>query len=146
LNLTDIDIADILPQRPPFIMVDRLTYYDPRKAITLYTVREDHFLCVDGRLEEAGLLENIAQTCAARTGYETRLRPQGDGAVKIGLIGAIKHMEIRRAPRVGEQLETSITVLQDIFSVSLVEANVAIDGEIIAECEMKIFLTDINAE
>ena len=144
--MTDIDIAYILPQRPPFIMVDRLTYYDPRKAITRYTVRRDHFFCLGERLEEAGLVENIAQTCAARTGYEARFRPQGDGAIRIGLIGAIKKMDIHRAPRVGEQLETTIVILQDIFSISLVEAKVEIDGEIIATCEMKIFLTDINAK
>jgi predicted hotdog family 3-hydroxylacyl-ACP dehydratase len=126
-------------------MVDRLTYYDPRKAITLYTVREGHFFCAGGKLEEAGLVENIAQTCAARTGYETRYGPQGDGAIRIGLIAAIKKMDIRRAPRVGEQLETTIVVVKDIFSVSLVEAKVEIDGETVATCEMKIFLTEINA-
>ncbi|MDR1676552.1 MAG: pseudouridylate synthase [Tannerella sp.] len=134
-----------MPQRPPFIMVDRLTYYDPRKAITLYTVREEHFFCAGGKLEEAGLVENIAQTCAAHTGYETRYGLQGDGAIKIGLIGAIRKMDIRRAPRTGEQLETTVVVVEDIFSVSLVEAEVAIGGEVIATCEMKIFLTEINA-
>jgi predicted hotdog family 3-hydroxylacyl-ACP dehydratase len=145
LDLTEIDITDILPQRPPFIMVDRLTYYDPRKAITLYTVREGHFFCAGGKLEEAGLVENIAQTCAARTGYETKCCPLGDGAIKIGLIGAIRKMDIRRAPRVGEQLETAIVVVEDVFSTSLVEAKVEIGGEVIATCEMKIFLTEINA-
>jgi predicted hotdog family 3-hydroxylacyl-ACP dehydratase len=126
-------------------MVDRLTYYDPRKAITLYTVREGHYFCVGGKLEEAGLVENIAQTCAARTGYETKYLPQGDGAIKIGLIGAIKKMDIRRAPRVGERLETTVVVVEDIFSTKLAEARVEIGGEVIATCEMKIFLTEINA-
>ncbi|MDR2765240.1 MAG: pseudouridylate synthase [Tannerella sp.] len=145
LNLTEIDITDILPQRPPFILVDRLTYYDPRKAITLYTVREGHFFCADGKLEEAGLVENIAQTGAVRTGYETKYGLQGDGVIRIGLIGAIRKMDIRRAPCVGEQLETTVVVVEDIFSISLVEAKVEIGSEVIATCEMKIFLTEINA-
>ncbi|MDR2137970.1 MAG: pseudouridylate synthase [Tannerella sp.] len=136
----------MLPQRPPFIMVDRLTHYDPRKAITLYTVREGHFFCAGGKLAEAGLVENMAQTCAAHTGYKTRCHPQGDGVIRIGLIGAIRKMDIRRAPRVGEQLETTIVVVKEIFSFSLVEATVAIGSEVIAVCEMKIFLTEIKAE
>jgi predicted hotdog family 3-hydroxylacyl-ACP dehydratase len=145
LNLTEIDITEILPQRPPFIMVDRLTHYDPRKAITQYAIREEHFFCAGGKFEEAGLVENIAQTCAAHTGYETKYHPQGDGTIKIGLIGAIRKMDIRRAPRVGEQLETTVVVVEDLFSISLVEAKVEIGGEVIATCEMKIFLTEINA-
>lgn len=124
-------------------MVDRLTYYDPRKATTQYTVRGDNFFCADGRLEEAGLVEIIAQTCAAHTGYETTMQPQGDGNIKIGLIGAIRNMEIHRAPCMGECVETTVRIVQDIFSVSLVEATVEIEGEVIAACEMKIFLTDI---
>lgn len=146
LNLTDIDLLDILPQRPPFIMVDELTYYDPRKAKTLLTVREDNFFCSEGRMEEAGLIENIAQTCAARTGYEAKTqRPEGDGSIKIGMIGMIKKMEIARCPRVGEVLETTIVIVEDAFSISLVESKVEINGEIIASCEMKIVLTNINA-
>lgn len=137
---------DILPQRPPFIMVDQLTYYDLRKATTLFTVREDNFFCSGGRMEEAGLVENIAQTCAARTGYEAKTNTHGgDGNIKIGMIGMIKKMDIFRCPRVGEQLETSIEVVQDIFSTSLVTSKVEIGGEIIATCEMKIFLTNITA-
>ncbi|MDR3262038.1 MAG: pseudouridylate synthase [Tannerella sp.] len=145
LNLTNIDILDILPQRPPFIMVDKLTYYDPRKAKTLFTVREGCFFCSGGRMEEAGLIENMAQTCAARTGYEEKTTAHGDGNIKIGLIGMIKKMEIFRNPLVGEQLETTIVVVEDIFSTSLVESKVEIGGELIATCEMKIVLTNITA-
>jgi predicted hotdog family 3-hydroxylacyl-ACP dehydratase len=146
LDLTDIDIADLLPQQPPFIMVDRLTYYDPRKATTLFTVRKENFFCSGGKLAEAGLVENIAQTCAARTGYEQKTSGgNGDNGIKIGLIGMIKKMEIFRNPLAGEQLETTIVIVEDVFSTSLVESKVEICGELIATCEMKIFLTDINA-
>jgi hypothetical protein len=57
----------------------------------------------------------------------------------------IKKMEIFRNPLVGEQLETTIVVVEDIFSTSLVESKVEIGGELIATCEMKIVLTNINA-
>jgi len=77
---TDISVLDLLPQRPPFIMVDKLTYFDAKSAKTIFTVCEDNMFCFDGRMEESGLVENIAQTCAARTGFKQRLESFGDAA------------------------------------------------------------------
>ena len=143
---TEINLLDLIPQRPPFMMVDKLIYYDPAKAITLFTVRSDNIFCTaDGRLEEAGLLENIAQTCAARMGYQEKTEAQRSGIIKIGFIGMIKTMEFFRNPVVGEQLETTTHIVEEFFNTSLVEAKVEVAGETIAECEMKIFLTDIKS-
>lgn len=146
MAVEDFDVIDLLPQRPPLIMIDRLTYFDPLVAKTVFTICENHLFCKDGRLEEAGLIENIAQTCAARTGYEVRMNLKGDGAIKIGFIGMIKQMEIYRSPLVGEQLETTVEIIEDIFSTSLVATKVMIGDELIATCDMKIFLTDTNSQ
>jgi predicted hotdog family 3-hydroxylacyl-ACP dehydratase len=142
----EIDILDLIPQRAPFIMVDALTYYDPVVTKTVFTVREDNIFCTcDGRMEEAGLIENIAQTCAARMGYEEKTETQRSGVIKIGFIGMIKTMEIYRNPLVGERLETTISVVENFFNTTLVETKVEVLGETIATCEMKIFLTDIKS-
>lgn len=146
MELENVNIIDLLPQRPPLIMVDRLTYFDPVIAKTVFTVQDDHIFCVDGRLEEAGLIENIAQTCAARTGYEVKMRLKGDGTIKIGFIGMIKQMEIFRSPLAGEQLETTVEIVEDVFSTTLVATKVEVGSELIATCEMKIFLTDTNSQ
>ena len=147
LKINDIDILDLIPQRAPFVMVDALTYYDPVMAKTVFTVREDNIFCNgDGRLEEAGLIENIAQTCAARMGYEEKTEKQRNGVIKIGFIGMIKTMEIHRSPLAGEQLETTINVVENFFNTSLVETKVEAAGKTIATCEMKIFLTDIKSQ
>jgi len=145
-NIYDFDILDLIPQRAPFIMVDALTYYDPVVAKTVFTVREDNIFCTcDWRMEEAGIIENIAQTCAARMGYQEKTEKQQDGVIKIGFIGMIKTMEIFRNPLAGEQLETTIVIIENFFNTTLVETKVEISGETIATCEMKIFLTDIKS-
>ncbi|MCQ2146993.1 MAG: pseudouridylate synthase, partial [Bacteroidales bacterium] len=64
-----IDALDILPQRPPFVMIDALNAYEESRVDTSFVVREDNILVKDGFLSEAGVMENIAQTCAARIGY-----------------------------------------------------------------------------
>ncbi|MDR2921013.1 MAG: pseudouridylate synthase [Tannerella sp.] len=146
MELKDVKILDIIPQRPPIIMIDRLTYFDPLVVKTVFTIQEGHLFCNNGRLEEAGLIENIAQTCAARTGYEVKMQLKGDGSIKIGYIGMIKQMEIFRNPLVGEQLETTVEIVEDVFSTTLVATEVKVGDEVIATCEMKIFLTDTNSQ
>jgi hypothetical protein len=123
-------------------MVDELTYYDPVTARSRLTVRRDNPFVEGDFMEEAGLIENIAQTCAARTGYKEKTEPQRDGVIKIGYIGMLKKMDIERCPRVGEVLQTETVIGDEIFNSTIVTATVLIEKEIIAKCEMKIFLTD----
>lgn len=140
--MMDFDVRELLPQRPPFIMVDKLTRYDPLRSVTVFTVRRDNLFCKNGVMEEAGLIENIAQTCAAKTGYRNMTGTEhGGGAVKIGLIGMIRQMDIYRNPRVGEQLTTTVEIREEVFNATLVGAKVETGEELIATCEMKIYLT-----
>ena len=107
---TDISVLDLLPQRPPFIMVDKLTHFDAKSAKTIFTVYEDNMFCYDGRMEESGLVENIAQTCAARTGFKQRLEGFGgavqrqDAVVTMPEAGdAAKWQEVGNSPFEGGQ-------------------------------------------
>ncbi|RRD73745.1 pseudouridylate synthase [Tannerella forsythia] len=141
--IKDFDILELIPQRPPFVMVDKLTHDDETSTRSTFTVREGNLFCTDGgRMEEAGLIENMAQTCAARMGYRSRTEPQSDGTVRVGFIGAIRGITIVRAPLVGEVLTTTVEVMEEIFSTSLVETKVEVGDEVIASGSMKIFLTD----
>lgn len=130
-----LPVEVLLPQRPPMVMVDRLTYIDETLAVTEFEVRADNIFVRDGRLDETGLVENVAQTCAARIGYMNR-------ELKIGVIGAIRNFETVRLPRVGERLRTEVRVVSEIFGMTLVEGTVECGGERIAGCEMKISITD----
>ena len=142
-NLREIPVAELLPQRPPFVMVDCLTAYSPEVTVTELTVRSDNLFVSDGFLSASGLIENIAQTCAARMGYINRMNRQ---TVKLGFIGAIRNLEIHRLPAVGERLPTLIRVREEVFGMTLVDATVESDGVLLVESEMKIALSDIDAQ
>jgi len=145
---TDIDVLDLLPQRPPLIMVDKLIYFDLKSAKTVFTVREENLFCVDGVMEEAGLVENIAQTCAAHTGYKQYIHNEACtlDKVKIGVIAMIQSLEMKRRPLVGEVLKTSMDIEDEIFSITFVRSEVKIADETIATCRMKLVLTDKTPE
>lgn len=142
-KIEDITLSELLPQRPPFVMIDRLVSCDDVFAVTELTVRKDNIFVEDERLTSSGLIENIAQTCAARIGY---LNLNAGGTVKIGVIGAISNLDIIRTPKVGEKLETTIELISEVFQMTLVEAVIRINGEEIVRANMKIALTDIESK
>lgn len=68
-ELEQIPVTALLPQQPPFIMIDALTDFSEKETATRLTVRKDNIFVERGLLTAYGVLENMAQTCAARLGY-----------------------------------------------------------------------------
>ena len=132
----DINVLELLPQRPPFVMVDNLTDYSETQSTCCLTVRADNVFFEKGCLTAPGLIEHIAQTCAARLGYyNCYILKTG---VRLGFIGEVKDLCILRLPREGELIETTITVVQEIFDVTLVTAEVRVGKEVIVTTRLKI--------
>ena len=142
MEFEKINILDLLPQHPPFVMVDRLLYYDDITTTTSLTICEDNIFVESNEFTESGIIENIAQTCAARAGNISN-EEAGNGGVKIGFIGMIRNLEIARLPKTGETLVTQVNLMDEVFQITLVNATVSIGDEIITSCEMKISITGI---
>ena len=138
MEIKDIDILTLIPQRRPFVMIDRLLTFDEIESSTDFVIKEDNIFCKDGFFLETGIMENIAQTCAARIGY---ININNNESVKIGVIGSIKDLVITKLPEVGATLVTKVKVLSEVFAITLVEAEVYDNDKLIAKCEMKISLT-----
>ena len=136
MKFNEIDVLELLPQRPPFVMVDHLTDYSDTQSACCLTVRADNVFFENGCLTAPGLIEHIAQTCAARLGYYN-CYVQKTG-VRLGFIGEVKDLNILRLPHEGEMIETTIIVVQEIFDVTLVSAEVRVGAEVIATTLLKI--------
>ncbi len=138
--MEQIDIHELLPQREPFVMVDKLVYFDEKTTTTSFLVREDNLFVENGRLNACALAENIAQTCAARLGYVNKyILKRG---IQIGFIGAVKDMKVIDTPVVGDVLTTTIHVLEQIMGLTLVTAVIRIGDRVVTTAEMKIALAD----
>jgi predicted hotdog family 3-hydroxylacyl-ACP dehydratase len=136
MNFEDIDVKSLIPQQPPFVMIDRLLHFDSVFTKTFFEIRPDGLFVENGKLLEAGLVENIAQTCAARLGYINTIILK-DG-VRLGFIGAMKSLVINKLPDVYSTLETTIEVVNEVFNITLVNATTLCNGEVLVTCEMKI--------
>jgi len=142
-SLETIDVLDLLPQRPPFIMIDRLVFSDEVVTTTKFLVRSDNIFMEGDVLNACALVENIAQTCAARMGYINYVNHE---KVRIGFIGSVRNLNILRPVRLGELLTTSIEVKEEVMQLTLVEASVRVGDETVVTAEMKIALSDIVAQ
>lgn len=133
----EYDILTLLPQRPPMVMVDRLLLCDPVLTETELTIRPDNIMVEDGHLAEIGLLENVAQTCAARMGY---INLSSGKEVRVGVIGALRDMEIHARPKVGSTITTRIEVSDEVFGMTLAKAESRCGDTILVSGTIKIAL------
>jgi predicted hotdog family 3-hydroxylacyl-ACP dehydratase len=143
MNLLDHEITDedfllgLIPQRKPFVMVDKLLHYSEKKIISGFTISEENILTANNHFSAPGLIENMAQTIALHTGYKYYL---ANKPAPTGYIGAIKTAEVFEVPKVSQELTTTVEILHDIMNVTLVEAKVECEGKVIARSEMKTAL------
>lgn len=123
-------------------MVDALTSCDEdADAVTVFSIAPDNiFLSPDGTFTASGIVENIAQTCAARMGYICKYINKKP--IRIGYIGAVRKLNILELPHAGDRLTTTVTVIADALDVTLVNAEVRCDNTLIASGQMKIAMSN----
>jgi hypothetical protein len=130
-------------------MVDRLLHHSAAITVGCLKITPDNIFVEDGMLTEAGLIESVAQTCAARMGYINLMQQAYSGGSekpKLGFIGAIKNFAIEKCPRVNDEITIAIEVVSEVFSILLIQARVNRKGVPLASGEMKISLTDIDSQ
>lgn len=134
--LRGIDIHTLLPQQEPFVMVGSLIQIDEKSFATETVVKAENIFVDDGRLSASGLIENIAQTCAARIGFVNKyILKKG---IQIGFIGAVRNLEVVKLPKVGQTITTKVEVVEEVFGMTLANATVTCEGETLVTTEMKI--------
>ena len=141
MSIIDINIETLLPQKKPFLLIDSLIESNDESTQSCFLIQVDNLFVEHNSFREAGLVENIAQTVAARAGY---ISVQNNKPVLLGYIGSIKNLEIHHLPLVGEKLITEVKILNQIFNVTIIEGKVFSGNRLIANCEMKIFINNTN--
>ena len=129
------EISEYLPHEAPMLMIDCIYHCEGQEIVTGFTVRQDNIFVKDGVLREPGIMENIAQSAAAKGGYNVKKLGEKPG---LGFIGALSDLKIYFHPSVGEELITEIQVKNEVFNVSRIEGRLTCNGKLVAKCEMKI--------
>jgi predicted hotdog family 3-hydroxylacyl-ACP dehydratase len=131
----DYKILDLIPQRPPMAMIDSLDYAGDRSARGSLSIAATNIFCNKGHLCEPGLIEFIAQTAAAYTGF---MNKSTNRAIGEGYIGAIKNLVIYDLPPSGSLIQSEIVIENEIVGYTIITGKVFLEGKLLAECEMRI--------
>ena len=131
------EIHSYIPQRPPFVMVDEVLHADETLVRTKFTISSDNLFVANGNFTEPGLVENMAQTAAAGTGYKAK---QDGKEAPVGYIAALKNLKIDSLPRINDTITTEITFQHTVMNAHIVQGRVMVADKEIANCELKIFI------
>lgn len=136
--ITDKDfVGQLIPQKFPFVMIDKLLAFTENEITSGLTVPAENIFVKNTIFQESGLIEHMAQSVALYTGYQFYLKKE---LAPTGYIGSIKSIEIIRLPKLGEEIETTVNVLQEFMGVTLVEISSKVNDIEIAHGQMKTVL------
>lgn len=147
LNITEeylrsIDVHTVLPQQEPFVMIGCLTHFEMTTSTTETIIKDTNIFVDNGLFSAAGMMENIAQTCAARIGFYNKYILHKE--VQVGFIGAVKNYIVNSLPAAGSTITTRVDILEEIFGMTLANAEITCNGEIIATAEIKLSVRNVE--
>jgi predicted hotdog family 3-hydroxylacyl-ACP dehydratase len=123
-------------------MIDAMLHYDDSRTTTSFEIRDSNLFLSADRFTSCGVIENIAQTCAARIGFVNKFILKKD--VQIGYIGAIRNLDIFDLPKVGQQITTVVDIREEAFGMTLASATVKQGEQTFVTTEMKIAVKNNN--
>jgi predicted hotdog family 3-hydroxylacyl-ACP dehydratase len=126
-----------IPQRKPMVMIGTLVSVSGVTTVTRYRITADNLFSSERFLREPGLIENMAQTAAAGAGYYAK---KSGTLPRVGFIGGVNNLVIYKLPPAGAEITTEVTVAHEVMDASIVNGKIMLDGNLVAECELKIFL------
>jgi 3-hydroxymyristoyl/3-hydroxydecanoyl-(acyl carrier protein) dehydratase len=129
---------DLIPQRAPFVFVDKLIYIDENTSHGSFEIPSENIFVKSGYYSASGMVESLAQTAAAGTGYLCKINNK---KIPVGYIGAVQKLEVLDWPPANAEIILEINLITNVLQVSLVSGIVKYRERVMASCEMKIFVT-----
>ena len=140
--MLDIDqIKEIIPQREPFLMIDRVEEYVPGERATAYkdvNINEPYFAGhFPGNPIMPGVLivEALAQTGAVAI----LSMPENKG--KNALFGGIDKLRFKRPVVPGDTLKLEVKIIKKKGPIGVGEAIATVDGQVAVKGELTFAIT-----
>lgn len=116
-------------------MVGKLLYTDENITRSSFIIGAENVFVRNNLFQEAGLLENIAQTAALRAGY---IAQEENRPVAVGYIGAVKNLDIFNLPKAGDEIMTEVIIETKAMDITVLSGKVWYNDVLLAQCEMRV--------
>lgn len=142
MELNSNQIAEILPHRYPFALVDRITDYEPgkwAKGIKCVSVNEP-FFC--GHFPEAHVMPGvlILEAMAQVGGVAALSLPENKG--KLAVLGGVRQARFRRQVIPGDVLELTCTLVKQRGSVGIADCTAVVNGKTACSAQITFAITE----
>ena len=136
MELNIEQIQEIIPHRPPFLLVDKIVDYVPgewAKGIKAVTVNEPFFV---GHFPQYKVMPGVLIIEAlAQVGAVAILSlPENKG--KLAFFGGIKNARFKKQVRPGDVLELSCELIERRGPIGFGKAVAKVDGKVAAQGEL----------
>ena len=142
LQLNSNEIAEILPHRYPFALVDRIVDGEPgvwARGIKCVSVNEMHFC---GHFPQQHLMPGVLILEALAQVGAVAVLSLPDNRGRLAVFGGIKNARFKRQVIPGDVLELECRMVRQKGSVGVGEAKATVNGQTAAVAELTFALTD----
>ena len=136
MELNSNQIAEILPHRYPFALVDRITDYEPgqwAKGIKCVSVGEPVFC---GHFPQQHIFPGVLMLEAMALVGAIAILPLPENKGKIALFGGVKNARFKRQVIPGDVLEMECVLTKRRGLVGIGECKALVNGEVACTAEL----------
>jgi 3-hydroxyacyl-[acyl-carrier-protein] dehydratase len=138
-----INIHNFLPHREPMLMADYILELTQEKVVTSFEILEDNIFVHNHEFIEAGLIENLAQTCSSILGQSFFENPEADTKV-IGFITNIKKIEVFALPKVGDKIISKASLISQFENICQIFCESFNNDELLIRAEINLFIQEVK--
>ena len=140
MSLNVLDIKSLIPQREPFLFVDKILECSNRKIMTslLLTGKEDFFRGhFPGNPIMPGVLlqEAIFQSGAA-------LLTSSHSGQGIGVVTRVQNAKFKNMVKPGDTLIIEVELLEQLANASFMKGNIKVDNKVVVTMEFAVAVVE----
>jgi UDP-3-O-[3-hydroxymyristoyl] N-acetylglucosamine deacetylase/3-hydroxyacyl-[acyl-carrier-protein] dehydratase len=140
-TLDIMQIMKVLPHRPPFLMVDRVTRIEGNRitALKLVTMGEPHF---EGHFPGHPIMPGVLQLEAIAQVAGILMMRQAEGSGKLAYFMSAEDVKWRKPVRPGDALVIEVEMTKARGKIGKARGVCSVDGETVSEADVTFMLMD----
>mgnify|MGYP003960753347 CR=1 FL=1 len=131
------NIEQILPHRPPMLMIDGYTRIDSDNASSEMHFEPSNYGCENGYVLDSMLIECVAQTVAAHFGYKSL--GKDEGYPELGMLTSVDTFVFNDMVKDTSKIDIRISKTDEIGAFKLIYGEISVQGKLVAKGRIKVF-------